>query len=254
MATVEYMKKDKIAYITINRPDSMNSLNREAKKELEESYLKVKNDNDVWVAIITGTGGKAFSAGSDIKEPKPVGTKDKKQDNHEPLRPDMVWKPFIAAIHGYCLGGGLELALECDIRIAAKDAQFGLPEVNIGSIAFYGGAVRLPRLISGAIAAEMLLTGMRIDAKEAYRIGLVSRIVPTSTLLNSANEIAKMIVSRGPLSVQKTKELMVRSQSLSLQDGILLNTAFARYISTTEDFIEGAQAFAQKRPPLFKAK
>jgi E-phenylitaconyl-CoA hydratase len=252
MAAVEYKKTEKIAYITINRPDSMNALGAEVNRGLADAYIKVKEDDDVWVAIITGAGDKAFSAGDDIKEFHAY-TGDV-PSRGEPVRPDIIWKPFIAAIHGYCMGGGLELALACDIRIAAENAQFALPEVNIGSVAAFGGPVRLPRLIPSAIAAEMLLTGKRIDAQEAYRIGLVSRIVPREQLMSTAGEIAETIISRAPLCVRATKEIMVSAQNMSLEDGLRRNKELAIYIATTDDFIEGASAFTQKRPPRFTAK
>lgn len=161
---------------------------------------------------------------------------------------------FIAAIHGYCLGGGCELAMTCDIRIAADNAQFGQPEVNIGFMPGGGGTIRMPRFIPRAIASEILLTGNRIDAAEALRIGLVSRVVPRDQLMETARAIANTIISRGPLGVRATKEAMIRGYSMTLEEGLELERKLATQIRTTEDFMEGARAFAQKRPPQYKAK
>jgi len=251
MSSVEYKKKGKIAYITINSPETMNALGAEVRDGLGKSFIKVEEDNDVWVAVITGAGEKAFSAGANIKEfqsPSSIGA------YQEWLRPDKIWKPFIAAIHGYCLGGGLELALTCDIRIASEDAIFSLPEVNIGTMVGFGGAIRLPQLIPAAIASEILLTGNRIDAAEAYRIGLVSRVIPNTKLMSSAREIAETIIRRGPLAVRATKELMVTAKNMSFEAALNRNRELITYLATTEDYSEGVQAFLQKRTPHFKAQ
>jgi E-phenylitaconyl-CoA hydratase len=257
MAAVEYAKEGRIAYITINRPEAMNSLSVDVQQGLREAYTDFRDNNDLWVAILTGAGDRAFCAGADIKGFRPA-TGDAAEAAARvpatPLRPDTIWKPFIAAIHGYCLGGGCELAMTCDIRIAADNAQFGQPEVNIGFMPGGGGTIRMPRFIPRAIAAEILLTGNRIDAKEAYRVGLVSRVVPRDKLMETAKEVANTIISRGPLGVRTTKEAMIRGYSMPLEEGLALERQLAAQIRTTEDFMEGARAFAQKRPPDYKAK
>jgi E-phenylitaconyl-CoA hydratase len=252
MTAVEYVKKKKIAYITINSPETMNALGSQVRAGLEESFLKVNEDDDVWVAIITGAGDKSFSAGADIKEFQSQASL--KVAHQDLLRPDKIWKPFIAAIHGFCLGGGLELALTCDIRIASEDAVFSLPEVNIGTMVGFGGAIRLPKLIPAAIAAEMLLTGNRIDAAEAYRIGLVSRVVPNKKLMSNVKEIAETIISRGLLAVRATKELMVTAHNMSFDTALNRNRELIAYLATTEDYSEGINAFLQKRTPHFKSQ
>jgi len=252
---VDYVKEGRIAIITINRPEAMNALNADVHIEMREAMIDFRDNNDLWVAIITGAGDRAFSAGADIKDFRPPSPEEASRRREEtPVRADTIWKPFIAAIHGYCLGGGLELAMTCDIRIAAEDSQLGQPEVNIGFMPGGGGTQRLPRFVPRTIAAEILLTGNRINAQEAYRIGLVSRVVPLDQLMDTAKEIANTICGRGPLGVRATKEAMIRGYDMVLEDGLKLETQLATHIRTTEDFMEGATAFAQKRPPDYKAK
>ena len=256
MAAVEYVKEGRIAYITINRPEAMNSLSIEVRQGLQNAYKDFRDNNDLWVAIITGAGDRAFSAGADIKGFTPASS-DAAGTGGVPeklIRPDTIWKPFIAAIHGYCLGGGCELAMTCDIRIAADNAQFGQPEVNIGFMPGGGGTIRMPRFIPRAVAAEILLTGNRINAAEAFRVGLVSRVVPRDQLMDTAKAIADTIISRGPLGVRATKEAMIRGYSMTLEEGLALEKQLVAQIRATEDFMEGARAFAQKRPPQYKAK
>ncbi|MDO9333821.1 MAG: enoyl-CoA hydratase-related protein [Dehalococcoidales bacterium] len=259
MAAVEYVKEGRIAYITINRPEAMNSLSADVSMGLHDAMVDFRDNNDLWVAILTGAGDRAFCAGADIKgfipatgaQPaaagaaRPVGA---------PVRADTIWKPFIAAVHGYCLGGGCELAMTCDIRIAAENAQFGQPEINIGFMPGAGGTIRLPRFIPRAVAAEMLLTGNRLNAQEALRVGLVSRVVPRDKLMATAKEIADTIISRGPLGVRASKEAMIRGYDMTVAEGLALERQLSGQIRTTEDFIEGARAFAQKRPPEYKGK
>ena len=254
MAAVEYVKEGRIAYITINRPEAMNSLSVEVRQGLREAFVDFRDNNDLWVAIITGAGDRAFSAGADIKGFTPSTGDASDRGFEEPIRPDTIWKPFIAAIHGYCLGGGCELSMTCDIRIAADNAQFGQPEVNIGFMPGGGGTIRMPRFIPRAVAAEILLTGNRIDAAEALRVGLISRVVPRDKLMDTAKEIANTIISRGPLGVRATKEAMIRGYSMTLEEGLALEKQLVAKIRATEDFMEGARAFAQKRPPQYKAK
>jgi len=256
MAAVEYAKEGRIAYITINRPEAMNALNGDVQKGLHDAMVDFRDNNDLWVAILTGAGDRAFSAGADIKGFQPftgdVNAAGRVQE--APVRADTIWKPFIAAIHGYCLGGGCELAMTCDIRIAADDSQFGQPEINIGFMPGGGGTIRMPRFIPRAVAAEILLTGIRINAQEAFRVGLVSRVVSKDKLMDTAKEIANTIISRGPLGVRATKEAMVRGYDMNLEEGLALERKLAAYIRTTADFMEGARAFAQKRPPNYQAK
>jgi enoyl-CoA hydratase/carnithine racemase len=229
----------------------MNALNSEVFQALWYAFADFRDDNDLWVAVLTGAGDRAFSAGADIKG---LVSGFSPEGDDVPVRPDNVWKPFIAAINGYCLGGGCELALMCDIRIASENAQFGQPEVNIGFMPAMGGTVRIPRFLPRAIAAEMLLTGNRINAQEALRIGLVSRVVPQEKLMDTAREIANTILTRGPLGVRAVKESMVRGYDMTLDEGLALEKELSGYLRATEDFVEGAKAFAEKRPPQYKGK
>ena len=251
MAVVEYKKEGRLARIIINRPEAMNALNSDVFQGLRNAFNDFRDDDDLWVAILTGAGDKAFCAGWDLKELTSGCSLD---GDSEPVRPDNIWKPFIAAINGYCLGGGCEMALMCDIRIASESAQFGQPEVNIGFMPAMGATVRIPRFLPGAVAAEMLLTGNRINAREALRIGLVSRVVPDEKLIETADEIAKTILTRGPLGVRAVKESMVRGYGMTIDEGLALEKVLSAYLLTTEDFAEGTKAFTEKRPPRYKGK
>ena len=252
---VDYEKEGRIAIITINRPQALNALNADVRRGMGEAMVDFRDNPDLWVAIITGAGDRAFSAGADIKDFRPATDEEVKAGRGmAQVRPDTIWKPFIAAIHGYCVGGGLELAMECDIRIAAENARMGQPEINIGYMPGAGGTQRLPRFIPRAVAAEMLLTGNFIDAQEALRVGLVSRVVPRDKLMDTAMEIANTICGRGPLGVRASKEALIRGYDMPLEEGLKLERTFNTNLRTTEDFMEGARAFAEKRPPVYKAK
>lgn len=251
MAVVEVQKEGKIVIITINRPEARNALNGEVRRSLNQVFIDFRDNPDLWVAILTGAGDKAFSAGADIKEFRPgpsaatVG---------QALRPDQIWKPFIAAINGYALGGGLELAMECDIRLAAEHARLGQPEINIGFMPGGGGTQRLPRFVPRAMAAQILLLGEPIDAQEAYRIGLVNKVVPLAELLPTAKQWAETICRKGPVGVRASKEAMIRGYDLPLNEGLTLERELARGVRMSEDFAEGTRAFVEKRPPQYKGK
>jgi enoyl-CoA hydratase/carnithine racemase len=251
MAVVECRKEGRIAHIVINRPEAMNALNAEVFRGLHDAMEDFRDNDELWVAILTGAGDKAFSAGADIKS---LVSGFSAKGDFTVVRPDTIWKPFIAAINGYCLGGGCELALMCDIRIASENAEFGQPEVNNGFMPAMGGTVRLPRLLPRSFAAEMLLTGNRISAQDALRLGLVSRVVSNEKLMETAISIANTIISRGPLGVRAVKESMVRGYDLSLDEGLALEKALATQLRTTKDFIEGANAFSEKRLPRYTGK
>ncbi len=254
---VDYRKEGRIAIFTINRPQALNAMNVEANQELHEAMVDFRGDPELWVGIITGAGEKAFCAGADIKDMLPF----MKKHRHEPwaapttpMRGLELWKPLIAAINGLALGGGLELALACDLRIASEGARFGLPEVTLGLIPGWGGTQRLPRMVPWCKAAEILLTGRPIDAQEAYRIGLVNKVVPPEAVMPTAKEWANAICQAGPLAVRAAKEAMVRGSSMSLEEGLRLESSLVAYLSGTEDFTEGTTAFAEKRKPAYKAK
>jgi len=258
MSVVLYEKADRVATITLNRPEALNALSAELSGELHEAMVDFRDDPDVWVAILTGAGDRAFSAGADIKGFKPATDQQVKaardQTSGPPVRADTIMKPFIAAIHGYALGGGLELAMTCDIRIAADNAQMGQPEINIGFMPGAGGTIRLPRFVPRAVAAEMLLTGNRINAEEALRYGLVSRVVPRNQLMETAKQIALTICQRGPLGVRASKEALLKGYDMTLEEGLALERRLNTDIRKSEDFMEGARAFAAKRPPEYKGK
>lgn len=249
---VDYKKEGRIAIITIDRPEVLNAISKQMVREMNEIMADFRDDPDLWVGIVTGAGDKAFSAGADIKEfgTGPLGVPGMLVG----IRADQIWKPFIAAINGLALGGGLEIAMECDLRIAAEHARFGQPEVNIGFMPISGGSQRLPRFVPRALAAEMLLTGQQINAQEAYRIGLVNRVVPLDQLMPTAMELAETICQKGPLGVRATKEAMIKGYSLPLEEGLQLEKDLANRVRATEDFMEGARAFAEKRQPVYKAK
>ena len=248
---VDYKKEGRIAIFTINRPEAFNALSMQVHKELIEAMLDFKNDDALWVGIVTGAGDKSFSAGQDIKEFRPG--RIEAQDLVYGV-PDKIWKPIIAAINGWCLGGGLELALACDLRIAAEHARFGQPEINIGYMPGGGGTQRLPRFIPWAKAAELLLTGEPIDAQEAYRVGLVNKVVPLDQLMSTAKDMAGLICKKGPLGVRASKEAMIRGYSMPLEEGLELERSLNNSLRDTGDFIEGASAFKEKRQPDYKGK
>ena len=251
---IDYKKEGRIAIFTINRPEAMNSMNIAGLGELGEALTDFQNDTELWVGIVTATGDRAFCAGADVKDALPFMQKtiDKVPATH--MRGLNIYKPLIAAINGVALGGGLEIALACDIRIAVEKARFGVPETTLGLIPGWGGTQRLPRLIPWAKAAEMLFTGKWIDANEAYRIGLINAIVPPDKLMSTAQEWAQVICKAGPLAVQAAKEAMVRGTSTGIEEGLNIETELESRTMKTEDFTEGTSAFINKRTPNYKAK
>jgi enoyl-CoA hydratase/carnithine racemase len=258
MALIDYKKEGKIAIFTINRPEAFNSINVSANQELHDTMVDFRDDPELWVGIITGAGDKAFCAGADIKDMLPFLKENLRRSPWAmpatPMRGLEIWKPLIAAINGVALGGGLEIAMACDIRIASEKARLGLPEVTLGLIPGWGGTQRLPRMVPRCKAAELLLTGRPIDAQEAYRIGLVNTVVPPEAVLSTAREWAEVICQAGPLAVRAAKEAMIRGSSLTLEDGLNLENDLEAYLMDTEDFTEGITAFAKKGKPDFKAK
>ncbi len=256
MPNILYEKKGHVVYMTINRPDAMNAFDFATIREFSEANIKFRDDDDAWVAILTGAGDKAFSAGFDLKELIPGQERLPSPGSGPPLiqRGLNVWKPFIAAINGFAMGGGLELALACDIRVAAKGVKLSVPEVRWNLIPGWGGTQRLPRMIPRAIAAEMLLTGASVDADEAYRIGLVNKVVPPAELMPTAEAYAERIAQNGPLAVRAAKEAMIRGTSMTLDKGMKLELKLVDGLLSTEDAKEGPKAFAEKRKPVFKGK
>ena len=254
---VDYEKEGRMAIFTINRHQAMNAMNMEALNELHEAMVDFRDDPELWVGIITGAGEKAFCGGADIKDTLPFMKEHR--DSPEafpatPMRGLEIWKPLIAAINGMALGGGLEIALGWDIRIASETARFGTPEVTLGLIPGWGGTQRLPRLIPQCKAAEILLMGRPIDAQEAYRIGLVNKVVPQEEVVPTAREWAEAICQAAPLAVRAAKEAMVRGSSLTLEEGLRLENSLEAYVMASEDFTEGTTAFREKRKPVYQAK
>jgi len=258
MALIDYQKEGRIATFTINRPEAFNAMSVQTAQELHDALADFRDDPELWVGIITGAGEKAFCAGADIKDMLPFLQKNLPQSpwamSATPMRGMELWKPLIAAINGVALGGGLEIALACDIRIASEKARLGVPEVTLGLIPGWGGTQRLPRVIPWCKAAELLFTGKPIDAQEAYRIGLVNKVVPPEEVMTTAREWAETICKAGPLAVRAAKEAMVRGYSMTLEDGLRLENDLEAYVLGTEDFTEGTTAFTEKRKPEYKAK
>jgi enoyl-CoA hydratase len=254
---IEYTKDGRIATFRINRPEARGALSIEGMKELTDAFIDFREDDQLWVGILTGTGDKAFCAGVDVKEFLPLMRKTTNMKWQRPaaiLRGLDLWKPLIAACNGLTLGGGLELSLACDIMIAAENAVFGLPEVKVGIIPGGGGSQRLPRTIPRRLAAEMLFTGRTIDAREAYRIGLVNRVVPLAELMTEARKTAESICEAAPLAVRYAKELMIRGTGLTLEEALRVEDDVESNLMATEDFQEGIRAFAEKRKPNFKGR
>ena len=252
-----FEKKEKVAYITINRPEALNALDLQTVKELSQALMEFRDDDGLWAGIITGAGDKAFSAGADLKTLVPFMGEIKDKPWQVPptiLRGLELWKPLIAAINGLALGGGLELALACDLRIASENALLGTPEVGLGVLPGWGGTQRLPRVISRCKAAEILLLGMPIDAQEAYRIGLVNKVVPAAQVMEVAEQWASQLCRVGPLAARAIKEAMSRGVEFTLEHGLKLEWELEMGLFGTEDMQEGIKSFAEKRRPKFQGK
>jgi enoyl-CoA hydratase/carnithine racemase len=252
-------KRGHIAYVTINRPDRRNAIDPATSHDLKQAFEDFKADDETWIAILTGAGDQAFSAGADLLAmSQALAGSNEGVPMNVPFggitRGYECWKPIIAAINGYCLAGGLEIALSCDIRVAAEHAQFGLPEPKRAIIPAAGGTQRLPRSVPLAFALELLLTGDRFDAQTALRFGLVSRVVPQAELMPTAEAIAGRILECGPLAVRAIKQAVLRGREMSLEDGLRLEGQLAGPIFGTEDAREGPRAFAEKRKPAYKGR
>ncbi len=247
-----------IAVLTLNRPEKLNALNHETLSELQQALELVQNDENIFVVIITGSGEKAFVAGADISEINKLNMLDgKKFAEFGQSVFSMIEKfdkPVIAAVNGFALGGGCELALSCHIRIASENAKFGQPEVNLGIIPGYGGTQRLTRLINSGRAAEMILTADMIDSSEALRIGLVSKVYPQSELQSKAFEIASKIASKGQQAIGLALKAIKVVDEVSSREGQNIEATLFALCCGTEDFKEGTQAFLEKRKPTFTNK
>lgn len=249
---------DGIAVITVNRPDKLNALNAETVRELDGALRSARDDAAVRVILLTGAGEKAFVAGADIGELARMGPVEGvriSREGQETFRMmERMPKPVIGAINGFALGGGLELALACHIRIASRKAKFGLPEVKLGIIPGYGGTVRLPRLVGRGRALEMMLTGEMIDADEAYRIGLVNRVTDPDALLGAARELAQKMIANGPIAIALALESVDRGISTTIDDAQILESNLFGLLASTDDMREGMNAFLEKRKAEFKGE
>ena len=253
-----YEKRDRIAYITFNRPKVLNALNRKTMEELREILIAAGEDDEVRVLILTGAGEKSFVAGADIGElavQTPVSGKETAAFGQGVLHLlETIGKPSIAAINGFALGGGCEVALACSMRLASKTARLGQPEVKLGIMTGYGGSQRLTRLCGKGMAYELCLTGDMISAEEALRIGLVNHVYEPRELMPAAVALAKKIVANAPLSVKFTMEAVERGTEMPLAEGQYIETTLFGVLAATEDMREGTRAFLEKRPAQFQGK
>jgi len=255
MSFILVEKADRIAWVTLNRPEKLNALNNEVLKELEQLFAELEHDAEVGVVVLTGAGEKAFVAGADIAELKALDTAGARV---QALRGQAVYqriesfpKPVIAAVNGFALGGGCELALACHIRIASENARFGLPEVSLGIIPGYGGTQRLPRLVGKGVALDLILSGEMAPAPEALRMGLVSRVVPQADLRTTAEKLARTILSRGPLALRSALAAVNEGLEMPQEQGLQYEAALFGLLAATQDMQEGMGAFLEKRPAQF---
>jgi enoyl-CoA hydratase len=247
-----------IATLTINRPAVLNALNAATMDELRRALLELRHDDAVRVVIVTGAGEKAFVAGADIKElsgQTPVeGQQLAVRGQHVLDLLESLGKPSIAAINGFALGGGCELAMACTFRIAADTARLGQPEINLGLIPGYAGTQRLVRLVGRDHALDLILTGRQIPAEEARQLGLVTRVVPAGSLMDEARALAQALAIKPPVAVRAAMEAVTRGAEMGFHDGCALEAALFALTSTTEDMKEGTRAFLEKRKPVFTGR
>ena len=249
---------DRVATLTVNRPDKLNALNDLTVSELGQAVEEIRMRADVGGAIITGAGNKAFVAGADIGElakQGPADGRERARRGQEVLRRiETSPKPIIAAVNGFALGGGCELAMACHVRIAAENAKFGQPEVKLGIAPGYGGSQRLPRLVGQGRALELILTAELIGAQEAHRIGLVNAVVPAAELLAYANAMLRKMLANGPVALALSIEAVVRGMELPLDDALRLEADQFGLLAATGDMREGMRAFLEKRPANFTGR
>lgn len=249
---------DRIATVTVNRPDKLNALNSQTERELKEVFLELRDDADVGGIVVTGAGEKAFVAGADIGELAGLGATQGKefafQGQTTFTRIAQCPKPVVAAVNGYALGGGCELALACHLRVASENARFGLPEVTLGLIPGHGGTQRLTRIVGLGRALEMALTGRQVKADEALAWGLVNAVFPAAELMTGASALLGQILDKAPLAVQYALEATHRGGDLALDDGLYLEATLFGMACGTEDMREGTKAFLEKRKPEFQGR
>jgi E-phenylitaconyl-CoA hydratase len=263
--TLDFTVEDRIAILTINRPDAMNAMDPETYAGLSNAWIEVRDNPDIWAAVITGAPNpdrpaekQAFTAGADLKKTIPRSPEmwEFWQTQAEQIlnRGLEVWKPIVAAVNGYCLAGGMTLLFATDIRVASEHAIFGISEVKRGILPGNGGTQRAVRQFPYPIAMELLLIGDTINAEQALHFGLVNKVVPHDEVLATAMDYARRLVANAPLAVRAIKELAVRSQYMHLQDGLRLEQSIQQVLRQTEDAKEGPLAFAERRPAVFKGK
>lgn len=252
---ISELREDGILILTINRPEKRNALNGATSAKMEEILNMASKDNAVRVIIVTGSGEKAFCAGEDLSELAEIGEcQTVTEHGFGGLTNRLCPKPIVCAVNGTAVGGGMEIAVACDLIVSVKEARFGLPEVKVGLIASTGGLVRMARELPRKIAMELCLTGKLIYAEEAKEIGIVNYVVEREELMNKAIELAEQIAANAPISLQITKEILHAAPSMSLEDAMRLSDNSYKYIEKTEDGIEGPLAFMEKRKPNWKGK
>jgi E-phenylitaconyl-CoA hydratase len=255
---IDLQVEDGVAWVTLNRPERLNALDAEHYRALSAAWIEVRDDERIRVAVVTGAGERSFCTGADLKSfipaPEDLSTFWLTQRDQLLNRGLEVWKPVIAAVNGYCLGGGLTLMLATDLRIAVPEATFGLAEVRRGVIPGNGGSQRILRQLPHAVGMEMLLTGDPIDAEAALRFGLLNRVVPRDRLEHEARALAERIAANAPLAVQAAKELALRSYDTDLASGLRAEAAILRLLQFTADANEGPAAFAEKREARFEGR
>ena len=247
-----------VAVITLNRPAVLNALNMATLRDLDRAITEVRDDDAIRAVILTGAGEKAFVAGADIKELAeltPVAGKAYAEAGQRILNQiEQLGKPVIAAVNGYALGGGCELAMACTIRLASETAKFGQPEVKLGIIPGFAGTQRLPRLVGKGRAMELILTGATIDAAEAFRIGLVNRVVPAAALMNEARALAQALAASAPVALRHALEAVNRGLEMTVADGCALEATLFGLLASTDDMREGTRAFVEKRKATFTGR
>ena len=258
LENVSYEKKGAIAYVTVNRPKVLNALNAATIRDLRTAFEDARDDASVRGVILTGAGGKAFVAGADITEVARVtAVEASEMTNLGQTLSNLIenlGKPVIAAVNGFALGGGCELAMACTIRLATENASFGQPEVKLGVIPGYGGTQRLPRLVGRGRALQLILSGGMIGAQEAYRIGLVNEVVPADALIARAEEILEQIFGNAPLAVKFAIEAVNKGLETSQAEGLVMESSFFALCASTDDKREGTSAFLEKRAPKFAGR
>ncbi|HEU4951086.1 MAG TPA: enoyl-CoA hydratase-related protein [Holophagaceae bacterium] len=256
MSLVLVEKAERVAWVTLNRPDKLNALNNDLLKELDQVFLALEEDAEVGVVVVTGSGEKAFVAGADIAELKDLDTATARvqalKGQEVFNRIERMPKPVIAAVNGFALGGGCELALACHVRLASENARFGLPEVSLGIIPGYGGTQRLPRLVGKGVALDLILSGEMVGAADALRMGLVSRVFPQAELKAAAEKLAKTVLSRGPLALRSALNAVHEGLEMPLGRGLEFEATQFGLLAASADMKEGMGAFLEKRPAQFK--